>query len=431
MGSRLGVVLALVGIALIVALVAGSDGDDRPAASVRQATPAPQATTAPAPQESIEPPGILEHLRALQRAAGEDRTRAAGTAGDRATARYIADRLRAAGYRVSEQAFRVPLFFERSPARISGLRRGRDFRTMNFSGPGDVRGTVRRVGLGCERSALRGVGRGEVVIAGRGTCTFEAKARLAQAAGAGALLVAADRGGPVAGSLRRPARIPVLALSERAGRELSGRVRVRVDAESGRRTTRNVIAEAGPADAARVVMAGAHLDSVSAGPGLNDDGSGVAAVLEVAEQLAGRPLPDGAALRVGFWAAEEIGLVGSRRYVEGLSREERRRIGAYVNLDVVGTPRARARVYDGDDAAGRRIEAALRAGLPDGAGQDDLGGASDHASFAGAGIPVGGIFTGLDRCYHRACDTIGNVDVELAAQAARATLGGLEALARE
>jgi Peptidase family M28/PA domain len=429
MRSRLPALLALLGVALIAALIARADGDDRPAASVRQATPAAPAAVR---QESIEAEGIAEHLRALQRAAGADDTRAAGTAGDRATARYIGERLRAAGWRVSEQAFRVPLFLERSPARISGLRRGRDFRTMHFSGAGSARGAVRRVGLGCGRSALRGLRRGQIALARRGVCTFERKARLAQAAGAGALLVADDRGGrPFSGSLRGPGvRIPVLALSGPAGRRLSGRVRVSVDAESGRRTTRNVIAEAGPADAARVVMAGAHLDSVPAGPGLNDDGSGVAALLEVAEQLAGQPPPGGAALRLGFWAAEEIGLVGSRHYVGRLSREQRRRIAAYINLDMVGSPGAKARVYGGEDAAGRRIEAALRAGLPAGAGEEDLGGASDHASFSDAGIPVGGIFTGLDRCYHRACDTIGNVDAALAAQVARATAGALQRLAR-
>ena len=190
-----------------------------------------------------------------------------------------------------------------------------------------------------------------------------------------------------------------------------------------------MIGEIGPEDAERVVMAGAHLDSVVAGPGLNDNGSGVAAVLEVAEQLASRPLPDGAAVRVGFWGAEEIGLVGSRRYVRGLSAAERRRIRAYVNLDMVGSPDEKIEVYAGAGEAGRRIEAALREGLPDDAREEDLGGASDHASFADAGIPVGGIFTGLDDCYHRACDRIGNVDVALAAASARATADALVALA--
>ena len=106
------------------------------------------------------------------------------------------------------------------------------------------------------------------------------------------MLVVSDRGAPFSGSLGAPGvRIPVLAVSTAAGRELSGRrrVRVRVDAISARRTTRNVIGEAGPEGAERVYMAGGHLDSVVAGPGLNDNGSGVAAVLEVAEQLAIAP----------------------------------------------------------------------------------------------------------------------------------------------
>jgi aminopeptidase S len=206
-------------------------------------------------------------------------------------------------------------------------------------------------------------------------------------------------------------------------------VRVRVDAISARRETRNVIGEIGPAHAERVYMAGGHLDSVVAGPGLNDNGSGVAAVLEVAEQLATRPLADGAALRVGFWGAEEIGLVGSRRYANRLSRAERRRIRAYVNLDMVGSPGEKAAVYAGSGEAGRAIEAALREGLPPDAPEERLGGASDHASFDAVGVPVGGIFTGLDRCYHRACDRLRNVDAALAAVNARATAGALVALA--
>jgi hypothetical protein len=417
---------AVVAVALLGLLLARGGHHDRPAAAERQATPAPTAT----PQASIEPAGIAEHLRALRDAARAGGTRAAGSRGDRATSRYIAARLRAAGFRVREPAFTVPLFLERSPARVSGLRRGQ-FLTLTFSGSGRAAGTVRRVGLGCTAENYRNVRGGDVALASRGLCTFASRARLAQRAGAGALLVISDRGAPFSGSLGGPGvRIPVLAVSTRAGRELAGRVRVRVDAVSARRTTHNVIGEIGPERAERVYMAGAHLDSVVAGPGMNDDGSGVAAVLEVAEQLASRPLPGGAALRVGFWSAEEIGLVGSSRYVRGLSAAERRRIRAYVNLDMVGSPGgAQAEVYTGEGEEGRRIEAALRKGLPAGAGQEDLGGASDHASFRSAGIPVGGIFTGLDDCYHRACDRIGNVDTALAAQAARATAGALDSLA--
>src|SRR6185503_3492656 len=119
----------------------------------------------------------------------------------------------------------------------------------------------------------------------------------------------------------------------------------------------------------------------------------------------------------------------SRRYVSRLSRAERRRIRAYINLDMVGSPGEKAAVYAGTGGEGRAIEAALRDGLPPNAPEERLGGASDHASFEAFGVPVGGIFTGLDRCYHRSCDRIGNVDAALAASAARATAGALEALA--
>ena len=207
-------------------------------------------------------------------------------------------------------------------------------------------------------------------------------------------------------------------------------MRVRVDAISARRTTHNVIGEIGPEGAERVVMAGGHLDSVVAGPGLNDNGSGVAAVLEVAEQLASRPLANGAALRVGFWGAEEIGLVGSRRYVRGLSarraapdpRLREPRHGRLAGREGRGL---RGRGRGGPRGSRRRCATGCRTD----AREEDLGGASDHASFAAAGIPVGGIFTGLDRCYHRACDRIGNVDAALAASNARATADALVALA--
>ena len=77
-------------------------------------------------------------------------------------------------------------------------------------------------------------------------------------------------------------------------------------------------------------------------------------MLEIAEELGGRRVPAGTALRFAFWGAEEIGLVGSRDYVDGLSRAERDRIAAYINLDMVGTPGAEPAVYDGDPRSKRR-----------------------------------------------------------------------------
>lgn len=390
--------------------------------------PAPPRTPLPmgGVERRIGPAGLAEHLDALQRIAdAHDGNRAAGTAGERATADYIAGRLRAAGYRVAVRETSVPLFRERSEPRLLAGARDYDVRTLQFSGSGSAAGRVRAVSIGCTAAAFTGLRDGEVALIERGTCPFRQKVLAAQRAGAAAVVITDDTA--VRGSLQRPgARIPVVAVGA-PGEALDGaRVSVRVDAESAERRSPSVIAEAGAADAERVVMTGAHLDSVPAGPGLNDNGSGVAATLEIAEALGGRALPAGTALRFGFWGAEEIGLVGSTDYVDGLSRAERDRIAAYVNLDMVGSPGAEPAVYDGD----AEIQRALRRHLGADAPERDLGGGSDHAPFARAGIPVGGVFTGLDDCYHERCDTLGNVDRDVLTTSARAAGAAVVDLSR-
>lgn len=410
-----GAVLAAVALALV--LTRADEETPRPrATATATASPSPFAGV----ERRIEPAGLAEHLEALQRIAREhDGNRAAGTAGERATADYLAERLRAAGYRVAIEEVARPSFRERSAPRLTAASRTLAARTLEFSGSGTAAGRVRAVSIGCTAAAFAPLRDGEVALIQRGTCPFRQKALAAQRAGAAAVLIADER--PVRGSLQRPGvRVPVLAVG--AEDALAGeRVRVRVDAESTERRSPSVIAEAGEAGAQRVVMTGAHLDSVPEGPGLNDNGSGVAATLEIAEELGGRRLPEGTALRFAFWGAEEIGLVGSTRYVEGLSRAEHERIAAYVNLDMVGSPGAEPAVYDGDG----EIEAALRRQLGEDAPERDLGDGSDHAPFAEAGIPVGGIFTGLDDCYHRRCDTIGNVDRDVLLTSARAAGGAV------
>jgi hypothetical protein len=371
----------------------------------------------PRPQAPLrrEPAGLAAHLRALQRiASANGGTRAAGSAGDRATADYIERRLREAGYRVTRQRFRVPFYRESAPPRlVAGGRRVRPVRTLQFSPGGRASGPVREAGLGCAPGDFAALRDGEIALVQRGTCFFRVKAKNAQRAGAAAVLVVDQGERPVAGSLQRTGlRIPALALGSAAGEGLAGgRATVTVRAVSEQRETASVIGETGPQRAPRVVMAGGHLDSVPAGPGMNDNGSGVAALLHVAERLAGRDRP----LRFAFWGAEEIGLVGSRRYVTGLSRAERQRIAAYLNLDMVGSPDGELEVYDG----ARTIETALRRRLP-GAGEVELEGNSDHASFERYGIPVGGVFTGIDDCYHQRCDTLRNVDQQTVARVARA-----------
>jgi hypothetical protein len=442
-------VVLLLGAGVAVALVPRDDDGGEPAATAAPRAQAPPPS-APAPEA-----GLGDHLAALQHiASANGGTRAAGTRGDTQTIEYIADRLRATGLRVSTQRVRFPFYEERAAPRVTRLGGGarrlrvpRDVRTMRYSSPGDVTAAVRAIAVrpgaasssGCEPGDLNALRRGEIALLQRGTCTLRQKALNAQRAGAVAVLILNDgrpgRTGTFGGSLQRPGvRVPVLALSSAVGAELARaarpRLRVVVRTVSATRSTSNVIAEAGARDPRRIVMAGAHLDSVDEGPGLNDNGSGVSAVLEIAEDLAARAvqLPAGTQLRFGFWGAEELGLYGSRRYVGRLDGGERGAHAAYVNLDMVGTPGGTRGVYEGRGDAGRRIERLLRRALGGRIRSEQLGGASDHAPFARAGIPVGGLFTGTGRCYHRRCDTAENVDRELLREMTRAARVALQAL---
>ena len=421
-------VALLVAVALLGTAAAISCGSSAGPAAPAQT---PTATT-PAPAGPIQPADVRAHLSALQRIATRNRgNRAAGTRGERASGDYIARALRAAGWTVRFQSVSFPVFELRGRPSLAGLERGDDFSVLQYSGSGTVTGRVRALDdRGCTPAALAPVRRGDVVVLARGTCTFRVKARNAQEAGAAALVVVdreADE--PVSATLGDPEAvdIPVLAVDAAAGARLarsSGRVTLRVQTTSQRRRSRNVIAETpGAPPSGRIVMAGAHLDSVREGPGINDNGSGIAALLEVAERLAGRP-----GLRLGFWGAEELGLHGSRRYVRGLTKADRAALAVYLNFDMVGSPKPRPQVYDTDNDAERVLRKAF-------AGPEQeirLGGASDHAPFQRAGMQVGGLFTGAGRradpCYHRRCDRLGNVDLEMNAKMARAAQDAIVAL---
>jgi len=189
-------------------------------------------------------------------------------------------------------------------------------------------------------------------------------------------------------------------------------------------------------------MVGAHLDSVIAGPGIQDNGSGSAAILETAIQMA-RVKPRNK-VRFAWWGAEESGLIGSTNYVNSLSQEELDDIALYLNFDMIGSPNHVFFIYDGDDSDG------VGAGPgPEGSAQieqtfelyysmlgwpfkgTDFSGRSDYGPFIAAGIPAGGLFTGAegiktpeevglwggtagdqyDPCYHLACDTFDNINL--------------------
>ncbi|MGW5483670.1 M28 family metallopeptidase [Streptosporangium sandarakinum] len=205
----------------------------------------------------------------------------------------------------------------------------------------------------------------------------------------------------------------------------------------------NVIADWPGGDPDDILMVGAHLDSVIAGPGINDNGSGSAAILETALEVSRQDLKSSRHLRFAWWGAEELGLRGSQYYVNNLPASERSKIKGYVNLDMIASPNIGYFVYDGDNGT---IAGGIMA--PEGSAELErtfksyyasigvpvqdiaLNARSDHGSFLAAGIPVGGIFSGaediknmaqtqlwggtagaaFDSCYHQSCDTISNID---------------------
>jgi hypothetical protein len=414
---------------LVAALIAGCD-------SGGEGEPAPE----PAPPRAITGAELGEHLSALQDIADRNGgTRAAGTPGYSASVDYVAKQLREARWTVRVQSVRFPYFaVRRASVRIGDrrLRQGRDFQVLSYSGAGRAEGRLRRLDIGCESGEYSRLGAGDVPLVSRGVCFFREKASLAEKAGASALVVIDEsptkRGVP-SGTLAVPGiRIPVVIASDKFARD-GASVRVAVDSSSGERITHNVIAETPGGDARHVVMAGGHLDSVRGGPGINDNGSGVATLIEAAEAIG--PDPPGARVRVAFWAAEELGLVGSRHYVRSLDRAERRRIDAYLNFDMVGSPNPVPEFYaDGDDKLGQVLRRA--AGRP--LGSVGVGGASDHAPFMEAGIPVNGLYTGAsergpggrprDACYHLACDTLEHVNRPVLLRMARAAAKALKRL---
>ncbi|MFD5430278.1 M28 family metallopeptidase [Streptomyces sp. NPDC127084] len=191
----------------------------------------------------------------------------------------------------------------------------------------------------------------------------------------------------------------------------------------------NLIADWPGGDSNQVLMAGSHLDSVSSGPGINDNGSGSAAILETALAVSRAQLAPDKHLRFAWWGAEELGLVGSKYYVNNLSTTERSKIKGYLNFDMIGSPNPGYFVYDDDPTIEQTFKTYFSGiGVPTEI-ETEGDGRSDHASFKNVGIPVGGLFTGasntkssaqatkwggtagqaFDRCYHSSCDTTSNI----------------------
>jgi Zn-dependent M28 family amino/carboxypeptidase len=432
--------------------------------------------------------GAFRHLRVLQEIASmSGGNRAAGTPGYERSAAYVADRLKEAGYLVHFEEFEFPFFEERvPPVLLVSFPDGRQepaaaaaFRTLTNSGSSNVTARLLAVNLGlvegqpipsasgCKTTDFDEFERGFVALIRRGTCTFQTKVENASAAGAAGVVIMNEgtegRTDAFSGQLRDLAPIPVVGVSYELGRSLDiaaragATIHLDVNAVTGKRLTRNVLADAAFSSDSSFIIVGAHLDSVPDGPGINDNGSGSAAVLEAALRLAQGPTEARAGVRFAFWGAEEHGLIGSRHHVGSLSEEERRRIALYINLDMVGSPNFARFVVQGSAATGDGLAAVVRREFLADFRKHNLSVeeraegrfGSDGVSFSQKGIPIMGLYTGAgglkseaqaslfggmagrpyDPCYHRVCDTIENINRDVLEQNTRALVRALNAAA--
>jgi Zn-dependent M28 family amino/carboxypeptidase len=426
-----------------------------PAAPAATATPAPDPGLPGRLVTEVTGDGAFRHLEELQRIADANGgNRALGTPGYDASVEYVARTLRDAGYQVDTPEFTARSFSVQD-VRLTVDGAETPATALGFSPATPAEGVTGALAVleqdatsGCEATDFANVPAGAVVLVRRGTCPFGQKSTNAAAARAAAVLVGNNQDGPLDQATLGDVTgaVPTAGLSKADGDALAGRAGAPVNlvlaATTEERRSRNVVAQTTAGNADNVVMAGAHLDSVPEGPGINDNGSGTAALLETAVRLGGAPAVTNA-VRFAFWGAEEEGLIGSTRYVAGLSDADRQKIALYLNLDMVGSPNPAYLAYDGDNSdnegAGpgpegsatveRMLLEQLAATGVTGEGTD-FDGRSDYGPFIAADIPSGGLFTGAeepktpeqaqrwggtagqpyDPCYHQACDRVEKID---------------------
>jgi Zn-dependent M28 family amino/carboxypeptidase len=421
--------------------------------------------------------GILEHQRAFQRIAiANGNTRAATTEGYNASVDYVVGRLERAGYRVSLDGFDFPIWELNGPSTLARVSpspatfvEGTDYIVSQFSGAGNLTANVVPTNdiqipppggpgtstSGCEPGDFPAATAGNIALMQRGTCPFVQKYQMAKDAGAVAALIFNDgfegRTDPIFITAPVNIGIPTIMISSALGQALynqaqSGPVslHVEVDATTTPHTEFNVIADSRRGDPNRTIVVGAHLDSVEAGPGINDNGSGSSGILEIAEQISKLRDHPRNRIRFAFWGAEEAGLVGSTAYVaEQVANGGIARIEANLNFDMIGSPNFVRFVYDGDTSdtppppggapagSGQIEQVFLRYFRSQGLTTDPTAfdGRSDYGPFIANGVPAGGLFTGaegiktarqeaiyggfaglaFDPCYHQACDTFFNL----------------------
>jgi aminopeptidase YwaD len=411
-GRRLGMISAVL-LAAVLVLAMGSS-------AVGQTAAAPGAVSETVPTFSGTAAKQLNEGLSVQIG-----SRPAGSAKYDLAVQYAADQLRQAGYQPTLQTFPVLTYEDRGSQLTVGAEQ-LNADTLTYSVGGQVDAPLVAAGLGQVEDFAGLDVQGKIALVKRGTLRFSDKVANAAAAGAAGVVVYNDSPGRVQGSLVRPEAVPAVTIAGEDGQRLAEQLaagtaiaaHLAVDGAVEQRSGTNVLAELpGSRPGAGSIVIGGHLDSVAAGPGANDNASGAAVVLELARTLAAQdPALRPHTIRFALFGAEELGLFGSRYYVDQLAAADRSLIVAMLNLDMVGVG-TEWRLGGDDDLVQLALGAATDLGVRALPLRGPLGSASDHASFVNAGIPSVFFYRAQDPNYHTANDRAEYVDPDALGQA--------------
>ena len=412
--------------------------DTTPTAAIATASPTPVAAP-----DAVAPP--QRSTEALVAALGQQASsflvtltedfspRESATEEEAAAAEFLLSELRALGLEAELQPFTVELFATDPPIFSLTSPEVREIRgiPMTLSGFGRVTGALVGAGKALREEVPAEGFEGKIAFIERGTITFEQKVSRVSDAGAIGAVIYNNQPGLFRGRLANEASLPAISISREDGEAVKGLmgrggVTATISVVLQNRDARNVVAEIpGTDENGGVVVLGGHYDTVSDTQGATDNGSGIATLVTTVRELSNDSYPF--TLRIIAFGAEEVGLFGSRFYVDSLSPEDRSDIVAMLNFDAVGSGEF-VEVIGSPDLVEYVLTYGLTNDLKMRRGEVPEGAASDHSSFEAVGIPVL-FFVGDDISrINSPDDTIEFVEPELMGTAAALGLAMVESL---
>lgn len=358
--------------------------------------------------------------------------RASASEQETTAAKFLESWLQTIGYEVYLQIFntkveKAKLSFSTNNKQID---KGIEGLRLDMSAFGEAVGMLANVGQANKPDLRETDLSGKIALIQRGSISFDEKITHVTKLGAVGAVIYNNQGNAFRGTLINPGTIPVISISYEDGNRLAERIansetKVTLSAKSIVRESINVVAEKeGSNPLAGTIILGAHYDTVPNVPGANDNGSGIAALMVIAQEIWHKPYPF--TIRFILFGSEEIGLLGSEFYVDSLNQDELRTLKAMINFDSLGTGNVSGVLGDADIVGrvldlGRQEEIEVRQHF-----YLSEGTSSDHDSFKNRGIPVLFFLSNDLSHIHTTEDKLSLVEPDLLGDAITLTLGLLD-----